>query len=163
MLTTVGFKVQMLRVADLSDCQELLLRPSKSGQFWGCLKPKGNIESIAFAQYQAFINSKQLVCHAAVQLDGISDHGLSICSQPPCMLYMHGLSGWCHTDRSVTLAKSHKCFHGHHASQASPACLQASLCVSQIAVKGCMLARGTPALQKCGTCWLGTQVWYCRS
>ncbi len=101
MLTTVGFKVQMLRVADLSDCQELLLRPSKSGQFWGCLKPKGNIESIAFAQYQAFINSKQLVCHAAVQLDGISDHGLCICSQPPCMLYMHGLSGWCHTDRAL--------------------------------------------------------------
>jgi hypothetical protein len=95
-LTAVGFKLQMLRVADLSDSLELLLRPSKSGQFLGCLKPKGSIENIAYAQYQSFINTKQLVCHAAVLFSSISDHGLCICSQPLCMFCMRDLSGWCH-------------------------------------------------------------------
>ncbi len=103
MLTTVGFKVQMLRVADLSDNLELLLRPSKSGQFWGCLKPKGNIENIAFDQYQFFINSRQLVCHTTVLLNSVFDHGLCTCNlQPPYMFYTHDLSGRvtqtdCHT------------------------------------------------------------------
>ena len=92
---TVGFKVQMLRVADLSDNLELLLRPSKSGQFWGCLKTKGVIKNIAYAQYLSFINSKQLVGHTTVLLHSISDHGLRIFYlQSPYMFYMHDLSGF---------------------------------------------------------------------
>lgn len=54
--------VQMLRITNFGDGQELLLRPRSDGKLFGYIRPKGVIEDIAHAQYQSFIKSKQLVC-----------------------------------------------------------------------------------------------------
>lgn len=55
--------VQMLRITNFSDTQELLLRPNSNGNFYGYIRPKGVIENIALSQFHKFVNTKQLVRH----------------------------------------------------------------------------------------------------
>lgn len=53
--------MQLIRITEFSDDQELILRPRRSGTLYGYLRPKQVIESIAHAQFQRFVESKQLV------------------------------------------------------------------------------------------------------